>query len=59
MKPLMFTVLLAASFVAGQSKQKFTGMITDSMCPTGDPFFYENGADRCGMHPRLRPVPRR
>lgn len=27
---------MLASFVAGQSKQKFTGIITDSMCPTGD-----------------------
>jgi len=36
MKPLMLSLLVLASFVAGQSKQKFTGTITDSMCPTGD-----------------------
>ena len=36
MKPLIFSLLLVASFVVGQSKQKFTGTITDSMCPTGD-----------------------
>jgi hypothetical protein len=36
MKPLLFSLLLLASFVAGQAKQKFTGTITDSMCATAD-----------------------
>ncbi len=36
MKPLIFSLLVLASFVAGQAKQKFTGTITDSMCATGD-----------------------
>ena len=33
---IIFSLLLVASFVAGQAKQKFTGTITDAMCPTGD-----------------------
>jgi hypothetical protein len=35
MKPVVFSVLLAAALSAAQEKQTFTGVITDDMCPTG------------------------
>src|SRR5437868_12823350 len=39
MKPLILTALIIAAIATlspAQSKGKFTGTITDSMCPTGD-----------------------
>ena len=35
MKPVI-ALLLLAIFVSGQGSQKFTGTITDDMCPTGN-----------------------
>lgn len=36
MKSLILGLLLIAAFPAAQSQQKFTGTITDDMCPAGD-----------------------
>ena len=36
MKALIITLLITATLSAAQGKQKFTGTITDDMCPTGD-----------------------
>jgi len=36
MKSLIFSLLIVSSLAAAQAKQKFTGTITDSMCPAGD-----------------------
>ncbi len=40
MKPLFFALLVLAALVAALAaapeKQTFTGIVTDSMCPTGD-----------------------
>jgi hypothetical protein len=36
MKPVILSVLVAAAVVLPQSARRFTGTITDSMCPTGD-----------------------
>jgi hypothetical protein len=35
-KPVILSLLVAAAVVPAQGTQKFTGTITDSMCPTGD-----------------------
>ena len=36
MKSLVFGLLITATLTAAQSKQTFTGTITDSMCPAAD-----------------------
>ena len=36
MKPLVFSLFLIASLAAAPPRQKFTGVITDSMCADGD-----------------------
>jgi hypothetical protein len=36
MKPLLFGLLVIAALVAAPANQKFTGVVTDSMCATGD-----------------------
>ena len=36
MKPLLVSLLLIAALTAAPGKQKFTGVITDSMCANGD-----------------------
>jgi hypothetical protein len=36
MKPLFFSLLVIVALSAAPSKRKFTGVITDSMCATGD-----------------------
>jgi hypothetical protein len=36
MKPLLVSVLTIAALNAAPAKQKFTGIITDSMCATAD-----------------------
>jgi Protein of unknown function (DUF5818) len=36
MKSLIFSLLIIATLASAQGKQKFTGAITDSMCPAGD-----------------------
>jgi Protein of unknown function (DUF5818) len=36
MKSIIFTLLIVATLAAAQAKQKFTGTITDNMCPEGD-----------------------
>jgi len=36
MKPVILSLLLAVSLVPAQSGQRFTGVITDNMCVTGD-----------------------
>jgi hypothetical protein len=36
MKPMILALLLVAALVPAQSNQRFTGTITDSMCPAGD-----------------------
>jgi hypothetical protein len=36
MKPLIFSVLMFAALTAAPDQQKFTGVITDSMCADGD-----------------------
>jgi hypothetical protein len=36
MKPLLFTLFLIAALSAAPGKQKFTGVISDSMCSDGD-----------------------
>src|SRR5580704_18110394 len=36
MKPLLFSILIVAALAAAPAKRKFTGVITDSMCPTAD-----------------------
>ena len=36
MKSLILSLILIAAFPSAQSKQQFTGTITDSMCPDGD-----------------------
>ena len=36
MQPLIFSLLTIAAVAAAQSKQTFTGTITDSMCATAD-----------------------
>ena len=36
MKPLILSLLAIAALSAAQSKQKFTGTITDNMCAQGD-----------------------
>ena len=36
MKPLIFGSLIVAALVAAPAKQKFTGVITDSMCSSAD-----------------------
>ena len=36
MKPLVLSLLIVATLAAAQGKQKFTGIITDGMCPAGD-----------------------
>ena len=36
MKPLVLSLLAIAALAAAQGKQKFTGIITDSMCDTAD-----------------------
>jgi len=35
-KSLILSLILIAAFPSAQSKQQFTGTITDSMCPDGD-----------------------
>jgi hypothetical protein len=35
-KPVILSVLFVAAVVPAQSTRRFTGTITDSMCPTGD-----------------------
>jgi hypothetical protein len=35
-KPLIFSLLLTAALAAAPGRQTFTGIITDSMCPTAD-----------------------
>jgi hypothetical protein len=36
MKPLLFASLIIAALVAAPAKRKFTGVITDSMCSSGN-----------------------
>jgi len=36
MKPVILSVLVVAAFIPPQSTRRFTGTITDSMCPAGD-----------------------
>src|ERR1044071_4563137 len=36
MKPLLFGPVIIAALVAAPAKQKFTGVITDSMCSSAD-----------------------
>ena len=36
MKPLLFGSFIIAALVAAPAKRKFTGVITDSMCSSGD-----------------------
>jgi hypothetical protein len=36
MKPLIFSLVLVASLAAAPGKQKFAGVVTDSMCEKGD-----------------------
>src|SRR5262252_156811 len=36
MKQLILSLILISTLAAAQSKQKFTGTITDDMCPAGD-----------------------
>ena len=36
MKSLVLSLILISTVAAAQSKQKFTGTITDDMCPAGD-----------------------
>jgi hypothetical protein len=36
MKPLILSLLISAALASAAGKQKFTGIVTDSMCPTGD-----------------------
>jgi hypothetical protein len=36
MKPLLFGTVIIAALVAAPVKQKFTGVITDSMCSSAD-----------------------
>ena len=36
MKPLLFGFLIIAALVAAPEKQKFTGVVTDSMCATNN-----------------------
>jgi len=36
MKPSILTILFMAALAAAPGKQTFTGVITDSMCATGD-----------------------
>ena len=36
MKSLILSLILIAAFPSAQSKQQFTGTVTDSMCPDGD-----------------------
>jgi Protein of unknown function (DUF5818) len=36
MKPLILGLFLIASLAAAPAKQKFTGVVTDSMCEKGD-----------------------
>ena len=36
MKPLLFGSLIIAALVAAPAKRKFTGVITDSMCSSGN-----------------------
>jgi uncharacterized protein DUF5818 len=36
MKPLIFSFFMIAALAGAQGKQKFTGIITDSMCAQGD-----------------------
>jgi hypothetical protein len=36
MKPLLLSLLTVAALTAAPGKRKFTGIITDSMCPTAD-----------------------
>jgi len=36
MKPLLFGFLIIAALVAAPAKQKFTGVVTDSMCSSAD-----------------------
>jgi hypothetical protein len=36
MKPLFFGILILAALVAAPEKQKFTGVVTDSMCSSAD-----------------------
>ena len=35
MKPVIFSLFVAAALSASQDKQTFTGIVTDDMCPTG------------------------
>jgi hypothetical protein len=35
-KPLIISLILMSTLAAAQSKQRFTGTITDDMCPAGD-----------------------
>ena len=36
MKPVILSLLVAVALVPAQSSQRFTGVITDNMCATGD-----------------------
>src|SRR5512143_1473978 len=36
MRPLLFCLVIVAALVAAPVKQKFTGVITDSMCSSAD-----------------------
>ena len=47
MRTLIFSFLIMATLAAAQSKQKFTGTVTDSMCPEAD-------HSRMGMGPSDR-----
>jgi len=36
MKSLLFSLLVTATLAGAQGQQKFTGTLTDNMCPEGD-----------------------
>jgi len=36
MKPVILSLIFIAAFVSFQNAQRFTGVITDDMCPAGD-----------------------
>jgi hypothetical protein len=36
MKPVLLSLILGAALLRAQTAQKFTGVVTDSMCPKGD-----------------------
>ena len=56
---LASALLVSATMFAAQSRQTFSGTITDNECPGADHSGMRMGSTDAALHHRLRPRPRR